>query len=72
MIGEKEGRATVEVNMDEEKFFDNVKHHILHKQTRAVGYPMVLLRVSLATYRANPALVGDHQMISPMMRARRG
>eukprot|EP00972_Heterocapsa_arctica_P051608 7592809-Heterocapsa_arctica.AAC.1 len=33
---------------------------------------MVLLRVSLATYRANRALVGDHQMISPTVRARQG
>ena len=72
LIGEKEGRVTVEVNMDGEKFFDNIKHHILHKQAKAVGYPMVLLRVSLATYRARRALVGDHQMISPMMRASQG
>eukprot|EP00972_Heterocapsa_arctica_P074522 10999303-Heterocapsa_arctica.AAC.1 len=33
---------------------------------------MVFLRVSLPTYRADRALVGDHQMISPIMRARQG
>eukprot|EP00972_Heterocapsa_arctica_P104907 15459960-Heterocapsa_arctica.AAC.1 len=58
--------------MDGEKFFDRIKHHILYKQAKAVGYPMVMLTVSLATYRAERALVGDHQMISPKLRARQG
>ena len=53
LVAEEEGKVTLEINMDGDKFFDRIKHHILQRQARAVGYPIVLLRVSLAVCGAD-------------------
>ena len=53
------------------KAFERVPHHILAREAQALGYPLWLLRLSLAAYRL-PRRISIAGVLSRILRAARG
>ena len=62
-LAEGTGRHIAEANYDFSKCYEHVDHHKLASLAESVGYPKVLLRASINSYRWSRTLLFDQNMV---------
>jgi hypothetical protein len=71
-IAHNDKQHSLEILWDVKKCYENVRHADLVDQGRKQGYPMALLRVSIASYCWGRHVILDHQVMSPPVYPTRG